>query len=100
MVASNDTLHVIWSDKRTNGTAIYYRRSIDTGHTWDTPVAITDTNGKASMPSLAVNGRNIHVVWWDSLNESTSFESSGLSGNSSFYIHSTDGGIPGRQKFV
>jgi hypothetical protein len=89
MVASNDTLHVIWSDKRTTGKAIYYTRSIDSGQTWSTPIAITDTNGKATMPSLAVNGRNIHVVWWDSLNEVSNLPNSG---NSSFYMHSIDGG--------
>ncbi|MGP8215918.1 MAG: T9SS type A sorting domain-containing protein [Bacteroidia bacterium] len=92
MVASHDTIHVIWSDKRTLGSAIYYTRSIDTGHTWSTAVAITDTMGKASFPSIAVNGRNIHISWYDSLNEKTNFGNSSLSGNSSFYIHSTDGG--------
>ena len=89
IAVSHDTIHVIWSDKRTKGSAIYYTRSIDSGHTWSTAVAITDTMGKASMPSIAVNGRNIHVVWWDSLNEVTHFTTNG---NSSFYLHSTNGG--------
>ncbi|MGP8215917.1 MAG: T9SS type A sorting domain-containing protein [Bacteroidia bacterium] len=92
MAVSNDTIHVIWSDKTTLGVAIYYTRSVDTGHTWSAPIAITDTASKAAMPSIAVSGRNIHVVWWDSLNEKTNFTSAGLFGNSSFYIHSLDGG--------
>src|SRR5580704_918005 len=60
IAVSGETIHVIWSDKTTMGSAIYYTHSIDTGHTWSVAVPITDTMGKASMPSLAVSGSNIH----------------------------------------
>ena len=89
LAANGDTLHVVWSDITTQGSAIYYTRSVDTGHTWSAPVSITDTNGKAYHPAIAVNGSNIHVVWWDSLNEVTNFANTG---NSSMYKHSLDGG--------
>ncbi len=82
MAASHDTLHVVWSDHRTKGYAIYYTRSIDSGLTWSNPVNITDTTGHGSDPSIAVNGRNVHVVWWDTLK--------GLP--CSRYEHSLDGG--------
>jgi len=82
IAVSHDTIHVIWSDKRTKGTAIYYTRSVDTGHTWSDAVAITDTMGNATMPSLAVNGSNIHVVWLDN----------SLANPASCYKHSLDGG--------
>ncbi len=82
IAASNDTLHVVWHDHRTQGHAIYYTRSIDTGVTWTMPINITDTMGKAIYPCIAVSGKNIHVVWLDTLK--------GLS--ASYYIHSIDGG--------
>src|SRR6185312_7158637 len=82
IVASHDTLHVIWSDHRTKGYAIYYSRSTDSGHTWSIAVPITDTMGRGRMPSLAVCGKNIHVVWWDSITKNAC----------SYYEHSTDGG--------
>ena len=89
IAVSGDTVHVIWSDKTSNGSAIYYTRSVDTGHTWSVAVAITDTNGKAYMPSIAASGSNVHVVWWDSIREVTQFVAMG---NSSMYKHSLDGG--------
>ena len=89
IAVSRDTVHVIWSDKTSNGSAIYYTRSVDTGHTWSVAVAITDTNGKAYMPSIAASGSNVHVVWWDSIREVTQFVAMG---NSSMYKHSLDGG--------
>ena len=52
IAVSGDTVHVIWSDQTSHGSAIYYTRSVDTGHTWSMAVAITDTNGKASMPCI------------------------------------------------
>jgi hypothetical protein len=79
---SHDSVHVVWSDHRTQGWAIYYRHSFDTGATWSNPIALTDTTGGASMPVIAVNGKNIHVVYMDTLN--------GI--RASFYIHSTDAG--------
>ncbi len=61
---SGDTVHVVWCDQRSGTrTVIYYIRSTDAGLTWNTPIAITDTNGNAWNPAIAVNGPNIHVVW-------------------------------------
>ncbi len=82
LAVNGDTVHVVWSDRRSAGSAIYYRRSVDTGLTWSAAVAITDTLGKASFPVIAVNGQNVHVVWMDSLN--------GI--RASYYQHSLDGG--------
>jgi hypothetical protein len=82
---SNDTVHVIWSDRKnaTHG-AIYYTRSADTGIHWSIPVAITDISGNAWNPAIAVNGASVHVVWReiDTLSQK----------RSSHYKHSLDGG--------
>src|ERR1035437_1510586 len=83
LAVSGDTLNVVWVDHRSHGEAIYYRHSLDTGVTWSAPIAITDTMGKASFTVIAANGKNIHVVWMDTLN--------GI--RASYYIRSLDGGI-------
>ena len=88
LAVSNDTIHVVWSDHRTKGWSIYYKHSLDTGKTWSTSMPITDTTGKASMPVIAVSGKNVHVVWMDSL--------AGI--RCSYYIRSTDGGNTWGQK--
>jgi hypothetical protein len=83
---SNNTLHVVWCNRfSTNRGAIYYTHSADTGSTWSTPIPISNTNGNAWNPAIAVNGLNIHVVWReiDSVNNH----------RSSHYCHSLDGGI-------
>ena len=83
---SGDTLHVVWTDKLSSTNAvIYYTRSLDTGLTWSKAIAITDINGNAWNPAIAVNGLNVHDVWRviDPLNNAH---------RSSWYKHSLDGG--------
>src|ERR1039457_421254 len=82
LAVKGDTLNVAWSDHRTQGYAIYYERSMDAGTTWVSAVPITDTNGHATMPAIAVSGLTVHVVWMDST----------LGHRASFYKRSLDGG--------
>ena len=82
MEVSTDTVHVVWWDQRTLGAALYYRRSIDTGATWNTDVPITDTTGSATRCAIAVSGRNIHVLWLDNR----------LGHSATYYKRSLDGG--------
>ena len=79
---NGDTVHVIWCDRRTLGSAIYYKRSVDGGSTWNTETNITDTMGTANFPSIAISGSSVHVVWIDS----------SLGHPASFYKRSLDGG--------
>ncbi len=82
---SGDTIHVIWADKHTaTHSALYYTRSVDTGLTWSVPVHITDTSGNAWNPAIAVNGKNVHVVW--------RYIDPVTGKRSSWYKHSTNGG--------
>jgi len=79
------TIHVVWADRFTSKKgAIFYTSSADTGLTWSNPVPITDLNGNAWNPAIAVSGSNIHVVWReiDTVNQH----------RSSHYKHSLDGG--------
>ncbi|HTA28103.1 MAG TPA: exo-alpha-sialidase [Bacteroidia bacterium] len=82
---SGDTLHVVYADKHsTKNVVINYTHSVDTGKTWSAPVPITSLTGYTYNPAIAVNGRNVHVVWRviDTLTGK----------RASWYKHSTDGG--------
>jgi len=83
---SGDTVHVVWADRvSAKKGSIFYTRSADTGLTWSTAVPISGINGNAFNPAIAVNGKNIHVVWReiDTLTQH----------RTSWYIHSLDGGV-------
>jgi hypothetical protein len=61
---------------------IYYRRSFDGGQTWEPAMRLTTAPGPSARPSIALDGRGLHVVWYD-----------GRDGNLEIYgKHSPDGG--------
>ena len=64
IVAYEDTLHVVWSDKRDGNFEIYYKRSDDGGNSWSDDRRLSNTTGDSRVPYIAVdlNG-NLQVVW-------------------------------------
>src|SRR5258706_5122733 len=82
LAASGDTLHAVWCDHRTTGSSIYYTHSLDTGINWSPAISITDTNGHATFPAIAVSGSAVHVAWMDLISGQ----------RASFYRRSLDGG--------
>ncbi len=65
-------VHVVWQDHQdlqgtSMGSRIFYKRSRDGGATWESIKAITPKNidGDFHDPHIAVNGKNIHVVFID-----------------------------------
>ncbi len=67
LAVSGDTVHIVWADKRSGNWEIYYRRSVDDGVHWGEEVLLS-ANGPnrlpyRSLPSLAVSGATVHVVW-------------------------------------
>ena len=68
LVASGDTLHVVWTDKRGGDWEIYYKRSTDDGVSWGDDVLLS-ANGPGMrkykpIPSIAASGSKVHVVWY------------------------------------
>lgn len=62
---------------------IYYRRSTDGGASWGPEIRLTSAPGSSQRPSIAVDGEDLHVVWFD--NRDGNFEV--------YYKESPDGGI-------
>ena len=62
---------------------IYYKQSQDRGITWGPDTRLTNAPGNSARPSIAVEGENVYIVWFD-----------GRDGNTEIYFkHSSDGGM-------
>ena len=82
IAVSGSDVYVAWNDKRDGNLEIYYIKSLDNGLIWEPEIRLTDDPADSGLPSLAVSGSNVSVVWTDSRN--------GL--NEVFYKGSVDGG--------
>jgi Neuraminidase (sialidase) len=71
MAVSGDNIHVVWQDDTPGNYDVYYKRSRDNGATWGKPKRLISNAGGSYFPSIAVSGRNIHVVWFDDTPESS-----------------------------
>lgn len=60
-------IHIVWMDDRDLSfyPEIYYKHSTDGGINWSADVKLTSNPSDPAIPSLAVFGNNIHVVWHD-----------------------------------
>jgi hypothetical protein len=65
VAVSGLTLHVVWQDHRDGNDEIYYIQSRDGGDTWTPDERLTSDGGSSCLPSAAVFGATIHVVWRD-----------------------------------
>jgi PGF-pre-PGF domain-containing protein len=83
IAVNGNNLHVVWDDNRDGNYEIYYKNSTDAGVTWSSDVRLTNDAGYSYLPSIALNGSNIHVVWWD--NRDGNYEI--------YYKNSTDAGV-------
>lgn len=52
-------------DLATHEWEVYYRRSLDGGASWEEPQRLTFAPRSSHRPSLAVDGRRVHVAWFD-----------------------------------
>jgi hypothetical protein len=84
LIASDRTLHAVWTETKGADSAIHYRRSTDRGATWTDDVRISPTPGFDSFPLLARSGATLHLVF---------LRKSGTPQAASYYKRSTDGGV-------
>ncbi|UCE36100.1 MAG: exo-alpha-sialidase [Thermoplasmata archaeon] len=87
-VDSNDIIHIVWEDKRSEGNYhIYYANSTNGGLTFSINKKINDADNSSRDPAIAVDNRNnIHIAWCD-------YRNTGITGPDIYYANSTDGGI-------
>jgi len=82
VAASGDTVHVVWTDTRNGNYEIYTKRSTDGGTSWGSDTRLTYNSGYSGLPSVAVSGTRVHVIWTETRD-----------GNPEIYTkRSTDGG--------
>ena len=80
VAVSGSVVHVVWGDYRDGNNQIYHKRSTDAGVNWGTDVRMTNNTSYSYVPSVAVSGSVVHVVWEDYRAEI-------------YYKRSTDGGV-------
>jgi hypothetical protein len=83
LIADGETLHAVWCDTNSDGSAIYYKRSTDGGLTWGPDTRISGTPSSDSFPLLALSGSTLHLVF---------LRDNGTDQSASYYKRSTDGG--------
>ena len=76
-------VHVVWYDNRDVNHEIYYKRSADGGVSWGADTRLTNNSASSTIPSVAVFGQVVHVVWCDYRDGNPEM----------YYKRSTDGGI-------
>lgn len=68
ILAEGNNLHLVWEDDRNgfdNNFEIYYRMSTDLGRSWGPEERLTNANNWSRHPSLACDGRYLHLFWFD-----------------------------------
>jgi hypothetical protein len=58
-------IYVVWTDRTPGNPEIYFNKSTDGGATWQTAKRLTFNAGNSWGPSIAVDGLNVYVVWYD-----------------------------------
>lgn len=69
VTSSGSAVHVVWYDNPSGNQEIYYKRSTDEGTSWSADARLTfNIPGVSFLPSVAVSGTAVHVVWSDDRN--------------------------------
>ncbi|MCX6841271.1 MAG: T9SS type A sorting domain-containing protein [candidate division WOR-3 bacterium] len=82
VAVAGNAVHVVWCDDRDGNREVYYKGSTDGGAIWSSDTRLTNDVSYSFLPSVAVAGEAVHVVWCD--DRDGNFEV--------YYKGSTDGG--------
>ena len=65
IAASGENVYVAWCDANPGNYEIYFRRSTDSGSTWESAQRLTNNAGDSYNPSIAASGSKVAVAWYD-----------------------------------
>jgi len=65
VAASDDNVYVTWHDETPGQLDIYFRRSTDSGATWESAKRLTNNTGSSQTTRVAMSGSNVYVCWSD-----------------------------------
>jgi len=82
LAVSGDSIHVVWTNTLSGARGVYYKHSFDGGLTWTGETKLTGPTCDADLPSIAVSGSTVHIMWRDTIGAQ----------NVNYYIRSLDGG--------
>ena len=63
MCARGSEVMIAWSDARLGGRRLFWRRSLDSGATWQPEALVTSATPGASSPSLACDDDRLYLTW-------------------------------------
>ncbi|MFZ1729090.1 MAG: exo-alpha-sialidase [Bacteroidota bacterium] len=67
--ADGEDVHLVWHDREGGSWNVHYMNSRDGGVTWGANQWITNTSWMTYMPTVAVSGQRVHIVWVDTEQE-------------------------------
>jgi len=65
IAVNGSNVYVVWCDYTPGNWDIYFRRSTDSGLTWQSAKRLTYNAADCWFPEVAVSGANVYVVWYD-----------------------------------
>ncbi len=61
-------VHIAWVDNRNGNAEIYYKRSTNSGATWEAVVRLTNDAAGSYSPVITASGNNVNIAWEDERN--------------------------------
>ncbi|HEX5893180.1 MAG TPA: sialidase family protein [Nitrososphaeraceae archaeon] len=58
-------VYVVWRDNSSGNDDIYFKRSSDTGNSFNTTKNLSNTNGSSTDSQITATGNNAYIVWSD-----------------------------------
>ena len=83
IAASNNFVHVVYTNSGDGVPGLYYKRSADWGLNWGTEIQLANSLSMSFLPCISVSGLNVHVAWDDFRNGHYEI----------YYKRSTDAGV-------
>ncbi|MGQ0791029.1 MAG: sialidase family protein [Nitrosopumilaceae archaeon] len=86
ITVSENNIYLVWNQKTTNSSDIFFSKSTDNGKTFSEPINLSDSKDFSQFgrdAQIALSGNNIFVVWYEGLENDSDV----------FFTKSVDGGL-------